>query len=406
MAADYNCSGKPNTKPVWTAAPVLVRKVTNGAYYVSGDATQNISVVHLYGSAYELGYAHGSLLKDDIQVMYKNFFAYLDGEIESAVPWLPKKIREILETKGVDGVLDYVYNLTLPYTVPHFIEELHGLADGAGLPYETVARVHMFPELIRAACSMLGAWGPATSSSLNGGLIQLRALDWGTDNPMRLAPALLVYHPTDGNAFAILSWKGFVGALTGTSHHMGISEKKWYTDAPLEVLPQGVPWHYLLRDILQFDLSLESALSRIIQARKTAAIFVGVGSLTDGQFRAVEYGTNTATVFNDSTPFPGFAPTPAAHPMMRGVVYIDKYLQPSDHPCMAQVLQAHYGAIDGPALIELVSRLGTGDIHLAIYDFANSAMYASVASIQTPVLNAYENRFFKFDTAALFSQTL
>ncbi len=65
--------------------------------------------------------------------------------------------------------------------------------------------------------------------------MQLRALDWGTDNPLRLAPALLVYHPTDGNAFAILSWKGFIGALTGYSHHMGISEKKWYTDAPLEV---------------------------------------------------------------------------------------------------------------------------------------------------------------------------
>jgi hypothetical protein len=54
-AANFNCSGTPNTKPVWTTEPALVRKVSNGAYFVSGDATQNISVVHLYGSAYELG---------------------------------------------------------------------------------------------------------------------------------------------------------------------------------------------------------------------------------------------------------------------------------------------------------------------------------------------------------------
>ena len=53
--AQYNCSGTPNTKPVWTAAPVFVRKTTNGALYQAGDAVQNISVVHLYGSAYELG---------------------------------------------------------------------------------------------------------------------------------------------------------------------------------------------------------------------------------------------------------------------------------------------------------------------------------------------------------------
>ena len=74
-------------------------------------------------------------------------------------------------------------------------------------------------------------------SLMSGGLLQLRALDWGTDNPLRAAPALIVFHPApgDGHAFSILSWKGFVGAMTGYSHWAGVSEKKWYEDAPLEV---------------------------------------------------------------------------------------------------------------------------------------------------------------------------
>ncbi len=105
-----------------------------------------------------------------------------------------------------------------------------------------------------------------------------------------------------------------------------------------------------------------------------------MGSAAENQFRAVEYGTNTARVFNDSSPFPGYEPTPAAHPLMSGLVYIDKYTQPSDHPCMAEVLKANYGHMDAHAAVQLVSLLQTGDIHLAVYDFANNFFYASVAS--------------------------
>jgi len=385
---------------------VFVSSVPNGALYLSGNATHNISVVHIYGTPYQMGYAHGSLLKSDIAALYTAFFAYFAAEIDSEIKFLPKPIRDVIETQGVDGALDLVYNLTQPYTPPHFYEELHGLADGAGVPYATVARLHMFPELIRAACTMFGAWGPATrSSSLAGGLLQLRALDWGTDNPLRAAPALIVFHPApgDGHAFSILSWKGFVGAMTGYSHWAGVSEKKWYEDAPLEVLPRGTPWHFLLRDILQFDDNLPSALDRIVAAKKTASIFIGVGSATEMQFRAVEYGVGTARIFNDTTPFPGYAPTPAEHPTMPGVVYIDKHTQPSTHTCMAAVLQQHYGSLDPAAAVDLVSRLQTGDIHLAVYDFAANVLYAAVASASAPVVNAYDNQFFKFDMTTLLA---
>ena len=52
----------------------------------------------------------------------------------------------------------------------------------------------MIPELVKAACSMLGAWGPATSKS-TAGLIQLRALDWGLDSPLVRFHQLTVYKP-------------------------------------------------------------------------------------------------------------------------------------------------------------------------------------------------------------------
>ena len=167
------------------------------------------------------------------------------------------------------------------------------------------------------------------------------------------------------------------------------------------------------------------------------------------QLRLIEYGVRTARIFNDTTPFPGYAPTSPEHPMLAGLPYIDKHTQPSNDPCMASVLEAHYGHMDVAAAIELVSRLQTGDIHLAIYDFVANTVYASVASAvrfsflclslsclwlalcltlcltlarpvsdsvslcgclvrahvsqAAPVINAYDNLFFKFDMTSLFS---
>lgn len=132
----------------------------------------------------------------------------------------------------------------------------------------------MFPELIKASCSMFGAWGPAIAniSGLGGGrrggergrgqcntlgksrqghcmpradgmtncppptrffwglpdtLVQLRALDWGMDSPLNDYPLLVVYHPDAGNGhpFASLTWSGFVGSVTAYGSYMGVSEK-------------------------------------------------------------------------------------------------------------------------------------------------------------------------------------
>lgn len=87
---------------------------------------------------------------------------------------------------------------------------------------DELLRVNIFPELIRASCSMYGAWGAALANSASkfgswqnaahdprlkgqwpflfpaGKLIHLRALDWGTDNPFVPHSLVTVYHPAAG----------------------------------------------------------------------------------------------------------------------------------------------------------------------------------------------------------------
>jgi hypothetical protein len=74
----------------------------------------------------------------------------------------------------------------------------------------------MFPELIKAACTVLGAWGKATTK---GQTLHLRALDWDSKNPISKNPTLVFYHPSDPklHAHANFGWAGFIGSMTGVS---------------------------------------------------------------------------------------------------------------------------------------------------------------------------------------------
>ncbi len=80
--------------------------------------------------------------------------------------------------------------------------QLQGLADGLDgvTSYQTLLQINMFPELIKASCTMYGAWGPAIAQCNDKGatLTQLRALDFGLDNPLSNYSMLAVYHPLEG----------------------------------------------------------------------------------------------------------------------------------------------------------------------------------------------------------------
>jgi len=267
--------------------------------------------------------------------------------------------------------------------------------------YADVLRLQMFPELIKAACSMFGAWGAATANTSSpGSLHQLRALDWGIDNPLPPYSRLTVYHPSEGQPFATLGWAGFVGSMTGYSQASAICEKVWYEYNGTSSR-SGIPWHFLARDILQFDTSLADAFNRIINAQRTCSIFLGVGSNHTNQFRVVEYSYDYVKIFDPlniwNTP---------AHPQLPDVVYVDKHVQPggrgSGDPCMGSILSKNYGKLDAiMAIQELVSVFETGDLHIGFYDFGANAMYVSVAQGNTP---AYARPFFRFDMNALFAQ--
>ena len=263
------CNGSPchhhpcsqNNNSIDITIPQFIRKVSNtsggnASLYHVGTGDDAFSVVHLWGTPYQKGYAHGTLMKQHTTEFVQRAFAYFVSEFDQAVnksvPWIPPKMAEWVAKVGLEVALDVTADITKPFTGTYFLEEMQGMADATGLDYKMIRRVHMIGELTKGSCSMYGAWSNATA---DGGSLQMRALDWDTSGPFQDYPQVTVYHkestgPSESSefnvesnvestseathlastrdtsstpnansldiSFANVGWTGWIGSITGT----------------------------------------------------------------------------------------------------------------------------------------------------------------------------------------------
>merc|ERR1712137_148908 len=404
-STDSQCPGKPNLLPISIEPPTFVNKSQHGKLYVQTSVSPPLWVLHVYGTPYEMGYAQGELLRSQMNDLIPAVFEYMYTQINQYIGFLPQWAQEVIDKFGTAFLLDLTWELCKDYTPQHFKDEMQGLADGSGLPVQQIIQMHMIPELIKAHCSMVGAWGVSISTT-DGSLYQLRALDWDTNGPFQEYPQVTVYHPNDndGQAFSILTWSGFVGALSGySSASIGLCEKVWLSYNGTSSR-SGDPWPFVLRDILQYDVDIDSAINRLTSVERTCSIFVGLGDNTINQFRAIEYSHEFVRVGDDRN-FPVWED----HPSYDDVVYIDKHKQPSSDPCLGSLISEYYGRLDCTTMLQYVApQHETGDMHVALYDFSHNYMYVSNASPAngSQVIPAYERSYIRLDMSALFSESL
>lgn len=403
--AEYECSGKENKKPFLTKDPVFVKGVQNGKRYIAGDDDHPLHVVHVYGSPYEMGKAQGELMRDEIQKMVPEYWEYLNTFIEKYIPYIPKKLADMIIQFGLHVALDVEWEMTRLYTPQRYIDEIRGVAHGANMDEKDIRRMNLLPELIKAACSIVGASQDATKNStvMNGHLLQLRALDWDKFAPIKAYASAIVYHPSEPGShnFVNVGWPGMIGSLTGISDAMiGISEKVWLTDSDIDTR-FGIPWTYALRDLLQYSNDLDGAINRMINTNRTCSIHVGVGSSENNDFRGVEYSYKIMNVYDWTT-----QPESDAHPKMKHVVYWDRHKQPSHDHCLGSALKENYGRLEPEIMVrQVAARHETGDMQCAVYDFHNKMLYVSNAGKDKEEdMEAYKRSFIVLDLDKLFTE--
>jgi len=177
---------------------------------------ENQRILNLWGTHYEMGYAHGSLLGDEIMELVEDY-------------GLQVMIDPTLYNTVVLPLVQYAYTVD-----SRFDEEIDGMLDGMidggtdifvdvlgrDLTWLDLFAMNLCADLGQLSCSATFGWGTATAAdpTLAGGSALVRDLDWSLDPSGFLnTQALIIAFDSslpDEKPFLSLSWPGLITVLT------------------------------------------------------------------------------------------------------------------------------------------------------------------------------------------------
>ena len=400
-------------------AQKLVKTVPNGKLYqvelanpVWTNASQTVDIIHMWGSSYEQGEAQGKLLGPTVVQFIDDTWEYLEDQVEGVLKAVPKWLAEKIADVGLDAALDLTEEITRLWTPTAFYDSLHGLADGSGVDYKKLMRVHMLAGLTQGKCSMVGLWGKSLDPASSTKSMQLRALDWDMDGPFRNYAAIMVFHSNggadDGNSFITVGFPGFMGALSGINEHLvAISEiGVSYPDPSFGHESRlGVPFIFVLREILQYESTIESALTLLQDKRRTCDLILGVGDGNSNEVRGVQYSYSVCNAISDTN----FIPVNASwHAPIPDAVYFGMdWICPTFNKVLGDEIRKYYGKITPLIARQQISAVEmSGDNHVVWYDLTNGMFWAAFAGPHGSggPSQAYWRQYIQVDAATAFAE--
>lgn len=170
-------------------------------------------VLHVFGSHYEMGFAHGYLLGEDIKLM------------------MEKYLIQFLLNDNTGNWATAVKRAETQFQFGRFDDEITGLYDGMvasdmDMQVDTFGRdltigdlkvwIAMYDiGLITPLCSSFSVWGDAAGESQ---VLHARNMDFPYDIENGYAASkfmLIAYHPSGGQEYVVATWPGAIAVGTG-----------------------------------------------------------------------------------------------------------------------------------------------------------------------------------------------
>ncbi|MEE4257517.1 MAG: C45 family autoproteolytic acyltransferase/hydrolase [Bacteroidales bacterium] len=223
------------------------------------NSNRPLKVIDLDGDAYEIGYRHGSILKDEIKEMILRWKDVLKEEYGICPDVAIGKF--FAETSYIHYVHEYARELVM---------EIQGIADGSGIPFKTMLAFQMSEEFEVQGKRLFPSKCTAVAIPAKEGNAPIVAQNM--DPPLFLQgyPTLLKIHNYDTNSeIMVFTVPGLIG-LNGMSRHgfavacNGISM--------LNSAADGMPVAFVMRKLLAMEslMGAEAYLKQIKHATPQA----------------------------------------------------------------------------------------------------------------------------------------
>ena len=220
-----------------------------------------ITVVHLTGTPYEIGLAHGTLLKGEIIEVNKPYFEYYAQFLEKYSDQWSK--------------LSKTFKKRIPQ---EYLEEMRGISDGAQIAFDKIFFLNALTTISMADGCFAFAFKDNESK-----IITVRQIDISTNSPLSKKMILYIIKPQTGYGFAALLNPGWVSGESGmnergvtiSENNIHIKQTEWDT----------IPINHLSRYLLQYSKTIEDVgcflgehkvyPSRLlfVSSKKSASIF-------------------------------------------------------------------------------------------------------------------------------------
>lgn len=213
-------------------------------------------VLHLKGTPYEMGYQHGVLFKEHV-IENARYLLDVKGE-QGTLEWGPLRVKP-------RALLQTIIATQQRFVPDRYLDEIRGLAAGAGLPEEQMRLANFIPELFH--CSGFALMNSATR---DGTLYHGRVLDYGIDWRLQEHAVIVVAEPAGGIPFVNVTYAGFVGSVTGmNARQISIGEMGGGGIGHWE----GVPMAWLIREALERAQTLDEAIRIFRDSPRTCQYF-------------------------------------------------------------------------------------------------------------------------------------
>ncbi|MFC1454274.1 C45 family autoproteolytic acyltransferase/hydrolase, partial [Verrucomicrobiota bacterium] len=298
-------------------------------------------LLHLEGTAYEIGYQHGRLLAPNVRRLMNRviYGAGLSYSLKKG-QWFPDDAIKLCERQS-------------RWINPEYMEEMRGLAEGANVPLADVRRGNIFPEFFH--CSGVAVFGQAT---VGGKLLHARVLDYMTEVGLQDEAVVIAVHRMGALRWVNVGYAGFIGSVTGMNEKQitigeigGRGEGQW----------DGTPMSFLLRGALENATTLDEAVAYMRNRRRTCEYFYVISA-----------GKKPNAV--------GIAATPAMFQVVRAGEAVDRLPEAvpdavlissgNRYKNLVRRVRENYGRIDARTLLNIIKRpvAMRSNLHDAIFE--------------------------------------